>query len=44
MKELDIRGSRNATVADFRAVLALMESGRYPVSNLGECSLPAGTG
>ncbi|MGT8960659.1 zinc-binding dehydrogenase [Escherichia coli] len=27
MKELDIRGSRNATVADFRAVLALMESG-----------------
>ncbi|WP_141023539.1 zinc-binding dehydrogenase, partial [Escherichia coli] len=34
MKELDIRGSRNATVADFRAVLALMESGRYPVSSL----------
>lgn len=26
MKELDIRGSRNATVADFRAVLAVMES------------------
>ncbi|MDL7230688.1 zinc-binding alcohol dehydrogenase family protein [Escherichia coli] len=40
MKELDIRGSRNATVADFRAVLALMESGRYPVSNLVSAHYP----
>ena len=39
-KELDIRGSRNATVADFRAVLALMESGRYPVSNLVSAHYP----
>ena len=36
----DIRGSRNATVADFRTVLALMESGRYPVSNLVSAHYP----
>lgn len=40
MKELDIRGSRNATVADFRAVLALMESGRYPVKKLVSAHYP----
>lgn len=32
MKELDILGSRNSTPEDFRAVVALLESGRYPVA------------
>jgi 2-desacetyl-2-hydroxyethyl bacteriochlorophyllide A dehydrogenase len=31
MKELDVLGSRNSTPDDFRAVIALLESGRYPV-------------
>lgn len=31
MKELDIRGSRNSTAADFRAVVEMLEAGRYPV-------------
>lgn len=31
LKELDILGSRNATPDDFRAVIAMLESGRYPV-------------
>ncbi|XHR26859.1 MAG: zinc-binding alcohol dehydrogenase family protein [Chthoniobacteraceae bacterium] len=30
MKELDIRGSRNATKQDFERVVAVLESGRYP--------------
>lgn len=30
-KELDIRGSRNATPADFRAVINCINTGRYPV-------------
>jgi 2-desacetyl-2-hydroxyethyl bacteriochlorophyllide A dehydrogenase len=30
MKELDIRGSRNATPADFEAVIAHLESGVFP--------------
>jgi len=30
MKELDILGSRNATRDDFRRVITLLESGRYP--------------
>lgn len=30
-KELDIRGSRNATPADFHAVIAHFEAGRFPV-------------
>lgn len=30
MKELDIRGSRNATPDDFRAVIAHLEQGRFP--------------
>lgn len=34
MKELDIRGSRNATAADFKAVLSLMEQGCYPTDEL----------
>lgn len=33
-KELDIRGSRNATARDFSAVLSLMEQGRYPTDKL----------
>jgi 2-desacetyl-2-hydroxyethyl bacteriochlorophyllide A dehydrogenase len=32
MKEIDILGSRNSTIEDFRAVIALLESGRYPVA------------
>jgi len=31
LKEIDILGSRNSTTEDFRAVIALLESGRYPV-------------
>lgn len=30
-KELDIRGSRNATPSDFRAVINCIKTGRYPV-------------
>lgn len=32
MKELDILGSRNSTREDFRNVISLLESGRYPVA------------
>lgn len=32
MKELDIRGSRNATMENFADVIKVLESGRYPVS------------
>lgn len=32
MKELDIRGSRNATMQNFAAVIKVLESGRYPVA------------
>lgn len=32
LKELDILGSRNSTIDDFRAVIALLESGCYPVA------------
>lgn len=32
MKELDILGSRNSTREDFRAVVAMLEAGRYPVA------------
>ncbi|MDP4624486.1 MAG: zinc-binding alcohol dehydrogenase family protein [Akkermansiaceae bacterium] len=31
MKELDIRGSRNATLKNFADVIQVLESGRYPV-------------
>jgi threonine dehydrogenase-like Zn-dependent dehydrogenase len=31
MKELDILGSRNATVQNFADVIQVLESGRYPV-------------
>lgn len=40
MKELDIRGSRNATAADFRAVLALMEQRRYPIERIVTAHYP----
>jgi len=33
MKELDILGSRNSTPADFRDVVALLASGRYPLDD-----------
>lgn len=33
MKELDILGSRNSTPEDFRDVIAMLESGRYPVDD-----------
>lgn len=33
MKELDILGSRNSTPQDFRDVVALLASGRYPVAD-----------
>lgn len=32
MKELDILGSRNATAQDFRDVIQLLESGKFPVN------------
>ncbi|WP_413725949.1 zinc-binding alcohol dehydrogenase family protein [Sodalis sp. RH16] len=42
LKELDIRGSRGATEADFRAVIALMEQNRYPVELLISAYYPLG--
>jgi 2-desacetyl-2-hydroxyethyl bacteriochlorophyllide A dehydrogenase len=33
MKELDILGSRNSTPDDFRAVITMLEAGRYPVED-----------
>jgi 2-desacetyl-2-hydroxyethyl bacteriochlorophyllide A dehydrogenase len=33
-KEMDIRGSRNATLSDFEAVIRYLESGKYPVKKL----------
>jgi threonine dehydrogenase-like Zn-dependent dehydrogenase len=32
MKELDIMGSRNATLQNFADVIQVLESGRYPVA------------
>jgi threonine dehydrogenase-like Zn-dependent dehydrogenase len=32
-KELDILGSRNATAADFRDVIAMLQGGRFPVAD-----------
>jgi len=34
MKELDIRGSRNATPDDFRAVIAMLEAREFPVDEV----------
>ncbi len=33
-KELDIMGSRNATAADFRAVISYLEGGRFPLDQM----------
>lgn len=40
LKELDILGSRNSTPDDFRAVIALLESDRYPVDETITCTVP----
>jgi 2-desacetyl-2-hydroxyethyl bacteriochlorophyllide A dehydrogenase len=40
MKELDIRGSRNATAVDFAAVLSLIARGRYPADGLVSAHYP----
>jgi 2-desacetyl-2-hydroxyethyl bacteriochlorophyllide A dehydrogenase len=40
MKELDIRGSRNATATDFAAVLSLIERGRYPMEKFVSVHYP----
>ena len=39
-KELDILGSRNATPADFRAVIALLEGGTFPVERVVSREVP----
>ena len=33
MKELDILGTRNSTPEDFRDVITMLESGRYPIAD-----------
>ena len=44
-KELDIRGSRNALPEDFRAVIGMLEAGRFPVDDVITCTVPlAGAG
>lgn len=40
MKELDIRGSRNATAEDFANVVRVLESGRYPVAETVTRTVP----
>ncbi len=40
MKELDILGSRNSTADDFRAVITMLESGRYPVEETVTRTVP----
>lgn len=40
LKELDILGSRNATPEDFRDVVALLASGRYPVADTVTRTVP----
>ncbi len=39
-KELDIHGSRNATPADFRRVMDMLEAGRFPVEACISLSAP----
>jgi threonine dehydrogenase-like Zn-dependent dehydrogenase len=39
-KELDIRGSRNATPADFRSAIQMLESGRFPTAAVITRSVP----
>jgi threonine dehydrogenase-like Zn-dependent dehydrogenase len=40
MKELDILGSRNSTSEDFRDVVAMLRSGRYPIEDTVTRSVP----
>jgi len=40
LKELDILGSRNSTPEDFRAVVAMLEAGRYPVESTISRTVP----
>jgi threonine dehydrogenase-like Zn-dependent dehydrogenase len=40
MKELDIRGSRNATAKNFAEVIQVLESGRYPVKETITSTVP----
>ncbi len=40
MKELDILGSRNSTTEDFKAVIAMLEGGRYPVEETVTRTVP----
>jgi 2-desacetyl-2-hydroxyethyl bacteriochlorophyllide A dehydrogenase len=40
MKELDIRGSRNALPGDFQNVIQVLESGAYPVAGTVTSTLP----
>jgi threonine dehydrogenase-like Zn-dependent dehydrogenase len=40
MKELDILGSRNSTPEDFRDVVAMLRSGRYPIEDTVTHSVP----
>ena len=39
-KELDILGSRNALPEDFRAVIAMLEAGRFPVAEMISATVP----
>ena len=39
-KELDIMGSRNATPADFKNVIQLLESGKFPVNDVTTKTFP----
>jgi threonine dehydrogenase-like Zn-dependent dehydrogenase len=40
LKELDILGSRNSTPEDFRAVIALLETGRFPAEETVTRTVP----
>ena len=40
MKELDIMGSRNSTPTDFRDVISMLESGRYPIAETVTRTVP----
>jgi len=40
MKELDILGSRNSTPEDFRDVVAMLRSGRYPIEDTVTRTVP----
>lgn len=42
LKELDIRGSRNANRGNFQEVITMLESGRYPVSQTITRTVPFG--